>query len=337
MKNVKRNTIFVLLIMLVVFYFIIKDDYKNILYNLSIANRWFLILSVLFILLYYLLKAICIYSIAKEHNKDIQLKDMLKQTLVTQFFNGITPFSTGGQPMQIYMLRNSGISVGSATNIIIQDFLMYQLALVTVGILALISNAIFHYFELDAGWTTLLMAGFLINTVIGLCLLFISFSKRFNDFIGKLIIKIGAKVRIIKDKEKAVQTWSKKLEEFNESAKLFKDKKSLLLKCYLFNCLALISYYIIPLFVFLSFNINLSISPLAVITSSAFVMIIGNFMPIPGGSVGIEIAFTNIFGSFLDSSLISSALIIWRFITYYFGVLIGGCALSFYKGSENKK
>ena len=337
MKNVKRNTIFVLLIMLVVFFFIIKDDYQNILYNLSIANRWFLLLSVLFILLYYFLKAICIYSIAKEHNKNIRLKDMLNQTLVTQFFNGITPFSTGGQPMQIYLLKNSGISLGSATNIIIQDFLMYQLALVTVGIVALFSNSIFHYFELDAGWTTLLIGGFVINTIIGLCLLFISFSQRFNNFVGRLIIKIGAKFRIIKDKEKSFKTWEKKLEEFHDSAKLFKEKKSLLLKCYFFNCLALISYYIIPLFVFLSFNINLSISPLSVITSSAFVLIIGNFMPIPGGSVGIELAFTSIFGSFLDSKLISSALIIWRFITYYFGVLLGGCALSFYKGSEKNK
>ena len=336
MKNVKRNTILVLLLMLVVFYFIIKDDYQNILYNLSIANRGYLLLGVIFVLLYYFLKAVCIYSIAKEHNEKITMKQMINQTLITQFFNGITPFSTGGQPMQIYMLKNSGIPVGSATNIIIQDFLMYQLALITMGIVALVSNTIFHFFDLDVGWYSLLIAGFVINTLIGLFLLFISFSKKFNDFLGKLIIKIGAKIKIFKDKEKAIETWENKLEEFHESAKLFKEKKGLLLKCYLFNCLALVAYYIIPLFVFLSFDKTLSIAPLAVITSSAFILIIGNFVPIPGGSVGIELAFTSIFGSFLSSNLISSALIIWRFITYYLGILIGGCALSFYKGSDKK-
>ena len=134
--------------MLVVFYFIIKDDYQNILYNLSIANRGYLLLGVIFVLLYYFLKAVCIYSIAKEHNEKITMKQMINQTLITQFFNGITPFSTGGQPMQIYMLKNSGIPVGSATNIIIQDFLMYQLALITMGIVALVSNTIFHFFDL---------------------------------------------------------------------------------------------------------------------------------------------------------------------------------------------
>ena len=95
---------------------------------------------------------------------------MFRQTLITQFFNGITPFSTGGQPMQIYMLRNSGIKVGPATNIIIQDFLMYQLALITIGLVSIIGNQVFHFFEISSGLYTLLILGFSINILVGLCL-----------------------------------------------------------------------------------------------------------------------------------------------------------------------
>ncbi len=336
MKSTKKNTIFVLLVMCIVFYFLIKDDYENILYNLSISNKFLILLGVVFVFVYYALKAGALYLITKEHKRDVRFKNMFNQTLIAQFFNGITPFSTGGQPMQIYMLNKTGISVGSATNIIIQDFLMYQLALITIGVFAVLFNMFFHFINISAEVNALIIAGFVINTAVGLCLLFISFSRRFNDFVGKLIIKIGAKFRIIKNKEETIKKLETKLEEFHESAKLFKNKKTLFLRCYLYNVIALIAYYVIPFFIFISFDPKLAITIPAVVSCSAFVLLIGNFVPIPGGSGGIEAAFIILFGSFLPDKLINSTLIIWRFITYYLGVLIGGVALSFFKGSEKK-
>jgi uncharacterized membrane protein YbhN (UPF0104 family) len=70
--------------------------------------------------------------------------------------------------------------------------------------------------------------------------------------------------------------------------------------------------------------------------SSAFVLIIGNFVPIPGGSGGIEYGFLKFFGIFVTSSILSSGLIVWRFITYYLGIIIGGVALGFFKGDGKK-
>ena len=322
--------------MIIVFYIVVKDDYEIILDNLAKCNKLFILISIGLIFAYYFMKAFALYKIVKEHKKDIRFRDILKQTLITQFFNGITPFSTGGQPMQIYMLKNSGIKVSNATNVIIQDFLMYQLALISVGIFALAVNIFFPFMKLSAEIVTLIIIGFIINIAIGLGLLFISFSKRFNDFVGKLIIKIGSKARIIKDKENTIKEWEVRLDEFHESAKIFKKKKRLFIECYVLNTFGLIAYYIIPYFVFISFGDPISIGITTVITSSAFVLIIGNFVPIPGGSGGIEYSFYLIFGSFLPNRLISSALIIWRFVTYYLGVLIGAIALGFYKGKEKE-
>ena len=336
MKSTKKNTIIVLLIMCVVFFFLIKDDYENIMYNLSISNKGLILLSVLFVFIYYGFKARALHLIAREHKKDMKFKQMFNQTLIAQFFNGITPFSTGGQPMQIYMLNKTGIAVGSATNVIIQDFLMYQLALITIGLFAVLFNTFFHFINISPEIFALIILGFVINTLVGVCLVFISFSRRFNNFAGKLIIKIGAKIKIVKNKEETIKKLENKLEEFHESAKLFKNKKGLFLRCYFYNVIALIAYYVIPFFIFISFDPKLAITIPAVLSCSAFVLLVGNFVPIPGGSGGIEAAFIILFGSFLPNKLINSSLIIWRFITYYLGVLIGGVALSFFKGSEKK-
>ena len=336
-KSSKIKTLIVFLIMIVVFYIIIKDDYKNIIETLQKANHLLILLAVVLIFVYYYLKAKCIYVIAKEQNKEITFKSMFNQTLITQFFNGITPFSTGGQPMQVYMLRKSGLPVGKATSIIIQDFLMFQLALITIGIVALVLNRILGIINISIALYSLIILGFVINIGVGLCLLFISFSKRFNSFVGKLLIKIASKLKIVKDKEKTIDKLEEKLEEFHDSAKIFKKKKGLFARCYLYNLLALFIFYTIPFVVFISLDPSCGITVVNSITSSAFVLLVGNFVPIPGGSGGIEYSFSTIFGGLLkNGTLVSTALLTWRVITYYLGVIIGGIALAFFKGSEKK-
>ena len=58
-----------------------------------------------------------------------------------------------------------------------------------------------------------------------------------------------------------------------------------------------------------------------VFVSSSFILLIGNFVPIPGGSVGIEGAYLLFFEKFLPSAALNASLIIWRGITYYFGII----------------
>lgn len=336
MKNTKRNTIVVLLIMIVVMFFILKDDYENILNNLLLANKWYILFGIVLIFLYWLLRALCLHIIVREYKPKMKLSRMVQQVLITQFFNGITPFSTGGQPMQVYMLKKSGVKIASATNIIVQDFIMYQLALIVIGVFALIINWKFRLFEVSSALNVLIIIGFIINVLVGAFLLFVSFSRKFNNFIGTMIIKLGAKFKIVKDSEKVVAKWEEKLTEYHESAHLFKKKKWLFIKCFIYNLISLILFYIIPYFVFMSFDTSLDISILEVMISSAFILIIGNFVPIPGGSGGIEYGFLKFFGIFITSSILSSGLIIWRFITYYLGIIIGGVALGFFKGDGKK-
>ena len=101
--------------------------------------------------------------------------------------------------------------------------------------------------------------------------------------------------------------------------------------------MALFIFYAIPLVIFISLDPNSGLTVAQSITSSAFVLLVGNFVPIPGGSGGIEFSFSTIFGGLLNNTtLVSTALLTWRVITYYLGVLIGGIALTFFKGSEKK-
>ncbi len=137
MKNAKRNTIILLLIGIVVTYFILKDNFESIVENLLLANKWLLLLCFVLVIMYWLCRALALYFVVKKYKKNVKFKVILHQTLITQFFNGITPFAPGGEQLQVYMLTKSGIKVANATNVIVQEFIMYQIALVLIGFMAL--------------------------------------------------------------------------------------------------------------------------------------------------------------------------------------------------------
>ena len=246
MKNAKRNTIILLLIAVVVMYFILKDDFQSIVENLLLANKWLILFSLCLVCLYWLFRAISLYLIVKRYKKKIRFKVIFHQTLITQFFNGITPFATGGEPMQVYMLTKSGVKVANATNIIVQEFIMYQIALVLIGFLSLLLNFKFNLCSVTPVLGNMIILGFVINIIIGLFLIFVSFSKKFSNYVVKLALKLGVKFKIIKDIEKTTNSLNEKLEEYNESGTMLKKNKKLFFNCVMLNFAALVIFYLIP-------------------------------------------------------------------------------------------
>ena len=73
-------------------------------------------------------------------------KMYLNFILEINFFNAITPFSSGGQPFELYCLKKEKIKMADATTIVIEQFVVYQIALVILGVVAILCNSIFHIF-----------------------------------------------------------------------------------------------------------------------------------------------------------------------------------------------
>ena len=73
---------------------------------------------------------------------------------------------------------------------------------------------------------------------------------------------------------------------------------------------------------------------MAVIVSSAFILLVGNFVPIPGGSGGLEYAYIDFFKAFFNGGLLSASMLLWRLITYYIVIIIGVITLITYRKKE---
>lgn len=329
-KNIKKNTILLLFLTIIILYIILKDDLKEIILAIKNINYFYIIIA---IILYFLSISINGYITYKSvNNKEkLSLKEAIKHKIITQFFNGITPFSSGGQPMEIYMLTQHGISSSKATSIIIQNFIFYQTALVIFGILAVIYNARFHIFSSIPILRRFVLLGFSINIIVIIVLYMIILSKKQVKKLLKSTIHLLTKLNIVKNEEEKVTKYTEKLEEFYNCSKELRQKKKLLISGIILNFIGLVFLYIIPLFIAYALNDFTSLNIANTLTASAYVLIIGAFIPAPGASGGIEYGFIKFYSHFLPKVILNTTLLIWRFITYYLGMIVGALLINFEK------
>ena len=283
-------------------------------------------MAILFYALYIVIKGYVNYKITNDKKK-LSLREAIKHNIITQFFNGVTPFSTGGQPMEVYMLMEHDIPIAKATNQTIQSFIFYQIALVICGSLAVINNFLFPIFPKVRILQLLVLLGFAINVAVVLVLILISRSKRVTNKLSELSIKLLKKLKRKVDEEDIKQKFS----DYHEGFKELRKRKKLFVGGVLLNIISLLCLYIVPLFILYSMKDFTSINVNSAVTASAYVYIIGGFVPIPGASGGIEYGFTRFFGNFIVGHKLSVVLLLWRFITYYVGVIIGAIVFNFEK------
>ncbi len=329
MKNNKKSFIIIFIITALILYIALKDNFEEkIKYLFSFDIKW-LIISFVLIIIYWILKGIVLYSCTSKIKKDYTKKKGIHLMITTQFFHAITPFAAGGQPWQIYKLKKEGVTLGEATNIVIQDFIAYQIALVILGILAITTNYIMHIFPSDSILKKLVTIGFIINTLVIIFLFLVSFSKKWNKKLINGTINLLSKLKIIKDKEKKLQKSEKFIHNFHSSAKILLKNKINMFKIISLNFIALIGQYLIPFTLLMGLGIY--VNPIIVIITSAYVMLIGSMVPVPGGTGGLEFGFLAFFKNFVKDPKLSIIMIVWRIITYYFGIIVGAIALNFNK------
>lgn len=330
MKSLKKNSIILLIITVIVLICVLKDDFPSIIETLASANLFWILVALLCFFVSLGFEAKAYQEIIQGYQYDYTFMKSYKMLLITKFFNGITPFSSGGQPMQIYMLKKDGIRLTKATNIIIQNFIIYQAALVLFGIIAIITNYCLKIFTEVTLLKQLVTVGFLINTLVMVGLIIISFSSKFNHFIIQKGISILDKLKLIKNKEEKQENWKEKVDDFHEGAEYLKNNKLLCAKAFIYNIIYLALSYLMPYFVIiaLSKTIPAGVTPIKVICSSAYVLIMGSFVPIPGASGGIEFGYYKFFGNFVKGTILKASLLIWRTISYYLPMIIGGILFS---------
>ena len=328
------NFLLIAIVLSIVLYFSLKDNYQEIISTILKMNYIWIFAAILALIIYRLCAGLGHYYIIKANNGKVSYLKCFQINLMILFFHGITPFAGGGQPMEIYFLHKEGIPVTKATNITLQNFIVYQIALILTGLIALIYNHIFNVFPNDSLIKYLVVLGFIINTLVLVVTFILSFGKKTNKFIIEKGIHFLAKIKIIKEEKKTQEKCQKYLQSFHDNAIELKKNKKIVAFMVLINIIGLMTMYSMPYPILRGMGININI--FKVITAIAYVMIIGSFVPIPGGTGGIEYSFIFFFQYLISGSILHAAMLVWRLISYYLGMIFGAIALSLYRKKEKQ-
>lgn len=332
MKNKKLNLSLLILALSLVLYFTLKDNFSSIMHELSKVNILIFALAIFVFILSLMIKSVSLQIFIKEHKKNYSFKSAFCLTLIGQFLNGITPFSTGGQPFQVYLLKKDGHRISDSTSAMVKDSIAYQVALLIMGIFSITLNLVLKTIPINSRLTPLIIIGFIINIMVLLFLfMIIRMRKTTLSLINKLLFILN------KIRKKNTDQLKKKIEKgldnfYNCYAELRKNKKQFIITV-LTNVINLTLLYMIPYIIFKSLNTN-TFDIMRSIMLTSFVMLMGNFVPIPGATGGIEYGFIKFFGIFnINISVISGAMLLWRFVTYFFGMLMGFIMLIIKEGT----
>ena len=327
----KLNILLLIIVTIIVLYISLKDDFKEVVQGLTQLNIFWIIIAIIFVIGYYFFRTLSLFNFVKKFKEDITFQRIFKIVFITQFFDGITPSSSGGQPYQIYAFNKENIKIVDATNIAIQNFIVYQIALVLLGLIAVITNKYLKLFDQLGIIKNLIIIGFIINVIVIIGLFSLAFMKRLNKLIVKLVVKILSKLKIIKNKEEIINNLNNTVETFHDGALILLKNKKDFIKTIFFNFLALLLLYSIPTIIIFGQGDYTSINVFESIIASAHVMLIGSFIPIPGASGGLEYAFTQFYGVFIKNASLTLVMLLWRTLTYYLGVIIGAVLLNIRK------
>ena len=106
-----------------------------------------------------------------------------------------------------------------------------------------------------------------------------------------------------------------------------KNKKIFLLGTFI-QLVQLLLTYSIPFIIIKSLQIPVSLNLIDVIFISNLIFIAGCFVPIPGATGGMEYVFGMFFAKFISLE-IPAIIILWRLITYFIPLFIGGITFNY--------
>ena len=251
------------------------------------------------------------------YGKDYEtIKNALKYTLIGFFGSGITPAASGGQPMEIYFMKNDGIPVSKSTLALLIEICAFHIVTISSGIIGAIVN---HNLIKD-GFIWIFIIGISLNIIAASFLMLGLFSKKLSDWLVKIVIKL---LTIFKYKK--VAELEKKmldvLDEYHKGANFIRKNKHIFIKSVIIVFFQVLMYYTVSYFVYRSFGLN-NHSYFRIVSISAMLFISISSMPLPG-TVGIsEGAFLKIYLSIYGIKKLASAMLLNRGINFYLYMII---------------
>lgn len=322
----KRKIFFNFLLIIVIcvgllIYMLKVDGIENIIKVLnSVDYRW-VFAGLGCLIIHWICESLNLHIPIKKMYPNQQFRNSFRVAMIGQLFNNITPFSSGGQPMQAYELNKTGKKVSDSLSAMAIKFVITQTALVSSTLVVVLIE--FNFFKnLMQNYLWLAIVGVIVNILAILVVIVAGIKKEIITWITTPIINILGKIHIIKHKEEIIEKLNKSIDNFGNQFTIMKSEKKMVIQMFIIAVIQSMAYYSITYMVYRAFG-NYGISFLQIIPTQAFLLLIMTFIPTPGSGLGAEGGFYLLFNSIFKEGTINMSILFWRIYTFYLPILIG--------------
>lgn len=289
---------------------------------MKLVNKKFIFIGFLIMVLYIILECTIINILIKTIQKTKVRFLAVKIAMMGFYYNLVTPFASGSQPMQIYALNKYDINLSKSIAIVTNKTVLFQTVVTIYSAVIIFLNIEILKNELPS-MLVLMSIGMVMNIVSLLGGMLIVLTPNTMKIIVKVIVNILYRLNIFKSLNKKIHTINKFIDEYSYSIKLFiKNKKALFLSIIL-TIIQLTVFFSISYCVYKAFNLN-GLSIFEVLSLQVFLYMSVSPIPTPGNVGANEVAFLTIFANVFPGNIIGYSVFLYSIYVYYFLVVVCG-------------
>lgn len=310
----------ILTIVVVIIFGIVNKEFGNVFATITTLSFDSLLIVIVMSVLFFVFEGGIIHYLMVSQGEKLKFWTSMKIGLIGIYYSYITPSSTGGQPVQVAYLKRDNVSVGSSVASLFVKFFAYQ----TAFVLCAVASFIFMYPQLlteNPSLIPFIWVGIGINScwIVAIPLLFCQpvlhkMCYFLRWFVGKL--------NFLKKKEKYLESLHKFESDFTDYTMRFRRKKRKVLISILLSIPQVILQMGVLYFIFRAFRYH-NFSFLEITAMQTMLQVSVCFMPMPGASGAQEIGFSSFFRQYFTNHDLYTAVMVWRFFTYYIVVIAG--------------
>lgn len=267
----------------------------------------------------------------------------VKSTLyacVDQFFAGITPSASGGQPAAIYFMAKEGIKVAKSSAIMLTNTMHYTVSLLILSTFTLIKDRelIISQSASVPTFKVLLILGYIANCCGFLsCLLFI-FAPRLIRIIAAPIYRLLGRIKLMRDPQANLVKLDAALEDYAECHRLIRAHPFAQVKALFWNVVQKVSSCAIAYCVYRSLGYN-ELGAVDIICIHIIIVLTVNAIPLPGSAGASELITHGLYKSiYAGEALAASAMLFYRSISFYLMIIAcGAVSVVYYVDTVRKR
>ena len=288
-----------------------------------------MLLGVIFYLLEYTFDALRTKILIKGTGNKLSMFECYKIVAIQVFFNLITPFSFGGQPLQVYVLKKKNIPIGSSTTVVMIKLIFGAIALFLIVIYAMLFHS--GLFISIAFFKVMINVTGIIFLVIIVLFLLALYNPRITTVILSGFFFILFKLKVIKYPERIQQKILRHIILARDNFNQFMGNKFFyFITGFVLSFLMILSMIMMILCFIWGFNLFDKIGLFEGIATTAALIFITTFMPTPGSSGLGEGVFYLLYRDFIPGYLIGVLMFLWRFFAQYLTAFLGAVITAHY-------